>query len=110
MMMSSHSKPAGTWLRNLRVVGLAIVVLAALVYLNIQQIDGEREAALHSSGVLNTDVEMVLVQQRTAALSSSLYEYGALVAAGLGVTLALAGYKLHRASRKTDLTGDHPSS
>jgi hypothetical protein len=77
-----------------------MAVLAALVYLNVSQVDGESESALHSSGVLNTDIAMVLLQRRTEAVFNSLYEYGALVTAGLGVTLALAGHKLHQASRR----------
>jgi hypothetical protein len=76
-----------------------ITVLAALMFLNVSQLDTESESVLHSSGVLNANVAWVLGQRRAQAVSNSLYEYGALVTGGLGITLAIAGNKLHRASR-----------
>jgi hypothetical protein len=81
---------------RLRAVAAAIAVMAFLVYLNLTQVDDDNELALRSNGVLSTNVERVLREQRGAAISDAVYECIALLVAGGAVTVAVAADRIHR--------------
>jgi len=89
-MTNAHSS-RHTRLLNLRVAGVAIAVLALLVYFNVAQVNDDNMAALRGSGVLVPDVDRALAERRHEAETNALYEYCLLVAAGVGVLGALAG-------------------
>ena len=76
---------------NLRVAGVAIAVLAMLIYLNITQLNDDNFAALRASMILVPDMDRALVERRQIAETNAWYEYSLLVAAGLGVLCAVAG-------------------
>jgi hypothetical protein len=81
---------------RLRAVAAAIAVLAFLVFLNLTQVDDENELALRTSGVLSTNVERVVREQRSAVISDAVYEALALFVAGVAVTVAIAGHRIQR--------------
>ena len=91
MTTTNSPRAPHTRLLTLRVVGVAVAVLAMLVYLNIAQVNDDNAAARRSSGVLAPDLDRTLVERRYEAESNAWDEYFLLVAAGVGVLGALAG-------------------
>jgi len=81
---------------SLRVAGVAIAVLAMLLYVNVAQVNDDNAVVLRGSGVLVPDIDRALVERRREAESNAWYEYCVLVAAGFGVLGALAGPPLIR--------------
>jgi len=81
---------------SLRVAGVAIAVLAMLLYVNVAQVNDDNAASLRGSAVLVPDIDRALVERRREAESNAWYEYCVLVAAGFGVLGALAGPPLIR--------------
>jgi hypothetical protein len=94
--MSSSPRSRHSRLLSLRVAGVALAVLAMLLYLNVAQLDNENEAALRGSGVLISDIDRTLVTRRQETEANAWYEYCLLVAVGFGVLGALAGPPLIR--------------
>jgi hypothetical protein len=98
-MSTSHSQrgkvAAGTGSR-LRVVGVALAVLAVLVYFNLAQIDDDNEVAFRSTGVLTPNIERVIADRRAEVVSNAITEYLALTVAAAGALIALSGPQLHR--------------
>ena len=90
-MTMSSARARHTRLLNLRVVGVAIAVLAMLVYFNVAQVNDDHAAALRDAGVLVPDIDRALVERRHEAESNAWFEYCLLVAAGFGVLGAVAG-------------------
>lgn len=86
---------------DLRVAGVAIAVLAMLVYFNVTQVNDDNAAAVRGSGVLVPDVDRAIVERRHEAESHALSEYCLLVAAAMGVLGALAGPPLIRRVNRT---------
>ena len=91
MTMVTSPRSQHTRLLKLRVGGVAIAVLAVLFYLNLAQVDDERQSASYSADILVPDIDRIVVERRHEAETDALYEYCLLVAAGLGVVGALAG-------------------
>ncbi len=91
MTMASSPRSRHTRLLKLRVAGVAIAVLAVLFYLNLAQVDDERQSTFYSANILVPDIDLVLAEHRHEAAANALYEYCLLVTAGVGVLGALTG-------------------
>jgi len=94
--MTSSSRSRHSRVLSLRVAGVAIAVLAMLLYVNVAQVNDDNAVVLRGSGVLVPDIDRALVERRREAESNAWYEYCLLVAAGFGVLGALAGPPLTR--------------
>jgi hypothetical protein len=96
MTMTSSPRSPHTRLLQLRVAGVAIAVLAMLVYVNVAQVNDDNSTAVRGAGVLVPDLDRALVERRREAESNAWYEYCLLVTAGFGALGALAGPPLIR--------------
>ena len=94
--MTSSSRSRHSRVLSLRVAGVALAVLAMLLYVNVAQVNDDNAVVLRGSGVLVPDIDRALVERRREAESNAWYEYCVLVAAGFGVLGALAGPPLIR--------------
>ena len=94
--MTSSSRSRHSRVLSLRVAGVAIAVLAMLLYVNVAQVNDDNAVVLRGSGVLVPDIDRALVERRREAESNAWYEYCLLVAGGFGVLGALAGPPLTR--------------
>ena len=96
MTMARSTRSQHARLLKLRVAGVAIAVLAVLFYLNLAQVDDERQSALYSADILVPNIDRVVAERRNEAESDALFEYCLLVTAGVGLLGALAGPPLMR--------------
>ena len=112
--MSSVTTQGGAGARRrgsrLRVAGVVVAVLAILVHLNLAQTQDEHELALRTTGVLTPYVDRVLAERRSAVIATALEEYLTLVAAGVGLVLAIAGPRLYVALLCVTPVGAGPGS
>ena len=112
--MSSMTTHSGAGARRrgsrLRVAGVVAAVLAILVHLNLAQMQDENELALRTTGVLTPYLDRALADRRSEVISNALVEYLTLVAAGVGLALAIAGPRLYVVLLNVTPAGAGPGS
>ena len=95
---------------RLRVAGVVVAVLAILVHLNLAQMQDENELALRTTGVLTPYLDRALADRRSEVISNALAEYVTLVAAGVGLVLAMAVPRLYVVLLSVTPAGAGPGS